>query len=110
MHSLAHLLALISLPTLQTQPDTNARISGHALSAYNGRPIAGVTISVAKVERFTVTDSNGGVTLSGASPWVQRPGGLVVGRHNPAGHGVSVRFRREREHAGNPRGPAAEPG
>src|SRR6266571_302292 len=63
MHSLALLLALISLPTLQTQPDTTARISGHALSAYNGRPIAGVTISVAAMERFTVTDSNGGFAL-----------------------------------------------
>src|SRR2546428_11167759 len=81
MHSLAHLLALISLPTLQTQPDTNARISGHALSAYNGRPIAGVTISVAKVERFTVTDSNGGVTPSGVSPGPARMRVLFSGRH-----------------------------
>jgi len=72
MHSLAHLLALISLPTLQTQPDTTARISGHALSAYNGRPITGVTISVAAVERFTVTDSNGGFTLSGLPAGPQR--------------------------------------
>src|SRR2546426_9443558 len=80
MHSLAHLLALISLPTLQTQPDTTARISGHALSAYNGRPIAGVTISVAAVERFTVTDSTGGVTLSGLPAGPQRLRGSYGGR------------------------------
>src|SRR2546428_6353845 len=94
MHSLAHLLALISLPTLQTQPDTNARISGHALSAYNGRPIAGVTISVAKVERFTVTDSNGGVTLSGLPPGPPRLRGLYEGRHTQQENEVALRARR----------------
>jgi len=72
MHSLAHVLALISLPTMQTQPDTTARISGHALSTYNGRPIAGVTISVAAAERFTVTDSEGGFTLSGLPAGLQK--------------------------------------
>src|SRR2546428_2724926 len=94
MHSLAHLLALISLPTLQTQPDTNARISGHALSAYNGRPIAGVTISVAKVERFTVTDSNGGVTLSGRPAGPQRLRGLYEGRHTQQEYEVALPPRR----------------
>ncbi len=72
MHSLAHLLALISLPTLQTQPDTAALISGHALSAYNGRPLAGVTISVPAVQRSTITDAHGALTLSGLPSGPQR--------------------------------------
>src|SRR5216684_2463955 len=72
MHSLAQLLALISLPTLQTQPDTTARISGHALSAYNGRPLAGVMVSVPALARFAVTDTNGTFTLSGLPGGTQK--------------------------------------
>jgi len=71
MHSLAHLLALISVSS-QTQSDTTARINGHALSAYNGRPLAGVMISVTAAQRSTVTDANGGFTLAGLPPGPQK--------------------------------------
>jgi carboxypeptidase family protein len=72
MCSLAHLLILISLPSLQTQPDTTARIIGHALSAYNGRPLAGVMIVATAVQRFTVADAKGAFMLTGLPSGPQR--------------------------------------
>src|SRR2546423_15329118 len=80
MHSLAHLLALISVSS-QTQSDTTARINGHALSAYNGRPLAGVMISFTAAQRSTVTDANGGLSLSGLSAWPPKLPGSDAGRH-----------------------------
>jgi len=63
MHSLAHLLVLVSLVSPDAPPDQTARISGRALSAYNGKPLAGVIVSVASIERFVVTDSSGAFVL-----------------------------------------------
>lgn len=48
-----------------SQGDTAARISGRAASAYNGVPLADVTISVAGARRFAVTDSTGVFRLDG---------------------------------------------
>jgi hypothetical protein len=59
MHSLAHLLVFVSFFSPDTPLDGTARISGHALSAYNGLPLAGVTISVPAAEKSVVTDSEG---------------------------------------------------
>jgi hypothetical protein len=49
----------------QALPDTSARIRGAAISAFNGRPIAGVMISAPDVQKVAVTDSNGRFALAG---------------------------------------------
>lgn len=61
---LAPLLVLGSLAWMHTQSDTSARISGRAVSAYNGRPLAGVTVAVTAAERLVVTDSTGVFSLA----------------------------------------------
>src|SRR5919204_3524817 len=70
MYALVFLLLWGSQPTWQVQPDTSARISGHALSAYNGRPLVGVTIIAP--ERSTETDSSGSFELSGLPDGIER--------------------------------------
>jgi Carboxypeptidase regulatory-like domain len=66
MYTLAQLLfAVGSLTSLSPLPDTSARISGYALSAYNGRPLAGVMITVPELQRFALTDAHGGFTIAG---------------------------------------------
>jgi hypothetical protein len=59
--------AAIVAASLQAQslPDTSAHIRGAAISAFNGRPIAGVMISAPEVKRFVVTDSTGRFALDG---------------------------------------------
>ena len=51
--------------SLGSQVDTTATISGYARSAFNGRPLASVMISVIGTRKFTVTDSTGAFRLSG---------------------------------------------
>lgn len=58
--------------SLQLQMDSTARISGSAASAFNGRPLSGVMISVPAVRRFTVTDSTGAFELRALPPGRQR--------------------------------------
>lgn len=50
----------LQLPqTIHAQSDTTARLAGIARSAFNGRPLARVMISVPAARAFTVTDSSG---------------------------------------------------
>ncbi|HEV8509509.1 MAG TPA: carboxypeptidase-like regulatory domain-containing protein [Gemmatimonadales bacterium] len=65
MHSLAHLLVVVSLFSPDTPLDGTARITGNAVSAYNGRPLPGVMISVSEAQKAVVTDSQGRFTLTG---------------------------------------------
>ena len=71
MTTRAHLLVaacavLISLPSaLVSQTDTTASLSGKATSAFNGRPLANVMISVPAARKFVVTDSTGSFWLPG---------------------------------------------
>ena len=54
------LVVALGLPaTLHTQSDSSAAIRGTARSSFNGRPLAGVMISVPAARAFTVTDSTG---------------------------------------------------
>lgn len=59
-------LAALLLPcALYSQQDTTGTISGYAKSAFNGRPLASVMVSVAGTRQFAVTDSTGTFRLSG---------------------------------------------
>ena len=71
MHCLAHFLMLVSLSVFQAQSDTNARITGHALSAYNGRPLVGVTVTATAAGRSVVTDDKGRFLLAGLPAGMQ---------------------------------------
>jgi len=63
---LRFLPTLLVLPcALQGQAENSATISGYAKSAFNGRPLASVMISVAGTKKFAVTDSTGAFRLSG---------------------------------------------
>jgi hypothetical protein len=53
------------------QVDTTARLHGRASSSFNGRPIAGVMISVPAAHKFVVTDSSGGFWIAGLEPGAQ---------------------------------------
>lgn len=70
----ARVVLLVSLTVtaplfaLRPQADTSARISGNAMSAYNGRPLALVTISVPTIGKAVTTDSTGRFTLTGLEP------------------------------------------
>jgi hypothetical protein len=77
---------LASSVQAQSLPDTSARIRGAAISSYNGRPIAGVTVAAPEVQKFTVTDSSGGFALEG----------LPAGRHTIR---VSYAGRETRDYA-----------
>ncbi|HET8712845.1 MAG TPA: carboxypeptidase regulatory-like domain-containing protein [Gemmatimonadales bacterium] len=57
-------LALLA-SSFQASADSTARIRGKAGSAFNGQPLAGVTITVAAVKRSVVTDSTGVFSLDG---------------------------------------------
>lgn len=56
--------AALLISSLQALSDTSARIRGAAISSFNGRPLAGVTISAPDVQRVAVTDSNGRFELA----------------------------------------------
>lgn len=56
---------------LRPQADTSARISGNAISAYNGRPLALVMIAVPTAGKAVVTDSTGRFLLTGLEPGEQ---------------------------------------
>lgn len=56
---------LVSSVQARALSDTSARIRGAAISDFNGRPIAGVMISVPEVKKFVVTDSDGQFALAG---------------------------------------------
>ena len=58
----------VPLVPLCPQTDTSARISGSAISAYNGRPLAMVMIAVPAAGKVAVTDSTGRFALSGLEP------------------------------------------
>jgi hypothetical protein len=58
-------LSSVALGSLRAQADTSARISGTALSAYNGKPLAGVRIAVPAAQKLVVTDSSGFFAVSG---------------------------------------------
>src|SRR5256885_10827123 len=59
--------AAILASSLQAQAlsDTTAAIRGSAISDFNGRPLAGVMISMPEVKKFVVTDSDGQFALAG---------------------------------------------
>ncbi|HKA57547.1 MAG TPA: carboxypeptidase regulatory-like domain-containing protein, partial [Gemmatimonadales bacterium] len=59
MYLLAHFVVLVSLFSPDAPPDQTGRIAGRALSAYNGKPLAGVIVSLPAIERSVVTDSAG---------------------------------------------------
>ncbi len=63
--SLSVLVLLVGSAPAQAPSDTSARIRGSAISDFNGRPIAGVMISVPEVKKFVVTDSDGQFALTG---------------------------------------------
>lgn len=58
-------VVLVSPSQAQALSDTSARIRGSAISDFNGRPLAGVIISVPEVKQFAVTDSSGQFALAG---------------------------------------------
>jgi hypothetical protein len=66
-------LALLA-SVLQASDDSTSQIRGRVSSAFNGKPIAGVTISDPRVKRSVVTDSTGMFWLDGlpAGPCVIR--------------------------------------
>jgi len=59
------IVAAASLAALHPQVDSTARIRGQATSSFDGRPIAGVMISVPAAQKFVVTDSKGTFGLDG---------------------------------------------
>ena len=63
--------AVAPLAQARPQTDTSARLSGHALSAYNGRPLAMVTVAVPAVGKSVMTDSTGRFSLTGLPPGEQ---------------------------------------
>ena len=67
MITLAAVAAVVLVSPLQAQAlsDTSAHIRGSAISDFNGRALAGVTISVPEVKKFVVTDSDGQFALAG---------------------------------------------
>jgi len=58
----------VPLVPLCPQTDTSARISGNAISAYNGRPLAMVMVAVPAAGKAVVTDSTGRFVLTGLAP------------------------------------------
>jgi hypothetical protein len=57
---------------LHAQTDTTARLTGTARSSFNGRPLAGVMVSVPAARKFVVTDSTGAFSLFGLPTGRQR--------------------------------------
>lgn len=56
--------AVMLVSSLQSQANL-VRIRGQATSSYNGRPLAGVMVSVPEARTFTVTDASGVFRLDG---------------------------------------------
>lgn len=74
MSRLARLLLAVGFASavpfvpLRPQSDTSARISGSALSAYNGRPLAMVIVAIPAAGKSVTTDSTGRFALTGLPP------------------------------------------
>lgn len=64
--------AAMLVASLQAQGDSVARIRGTATSSRNGRPIAGVMISVPQVRKSVVTDAKGKFRLDGLPEGAQK--------------------------------------
>ncbi|HWC74115.1 MAG TPA: carboxypeptidase regulatory-like domain-containing protein [Gemmatimonadales bacterium] len=64
MHALLQLLLLIPLVTPDTSANQAARLTGYALSAYNGRPLQGVVVSVSDADKSVVTDAQGAFAIN----------------------------------------------
>jgi hypothetical protein len=79
MYPLAQLLVVVSLLSPDT-PDKSARITGRALSAYNGRALAGVVVSVPALDRSVTTDSAGAFEITGIPAGKQRVRVIYDGR------------------------------
>lgn len=70
--NLLFLVAAVLPCALHAQTDTTARLAGTARSAFNGRPLAGVMVSVPSARKFVVTDSTGAFSLVGLPTGPQR--------------------------------------
>jgi hypothetical protein len=88
-------LALVLPRTLSSQVDTTATISGRAASSLNGRPLAGVMISVPAARKLIVTDSTGRFTLDGLPAGRQKVRISFDGRATEE-HEFELRARRTR--------------
>lgn len=60
------------LAALQPQVDSTARLQGQVISSFNGRPIAGVMISVPQAHRLVATDAKGAFRLDGLAAGAQK--------------------------------------
>ena len=69
---IAHLLVMATLVASSHDVDTTAVLRGKASSSFNGRPLAGVMISVPAVQKWVVTDSTGTFRLTGLPAGLQR--------------------------------------
>src|ERR1051325_9879576 len=73
MMALPVVTALLAASAPLNQVDTTAGLRGRAASSFNGRPLAGVMISVPAAHKFIVTDSTGAFWIAGLPP-----GGQIV--------------------------------
>jgi hypothetical protein len=85
------------LCALPHQADTSAHLSGNAISAYNGRPLALVMIAVPTAGKSVVTDSTGRFLLTGLEPGeqivhVSFQGQEIVDRTFSLRHGRTTRI------------------
>lgn len=76
---LAVLTASFAVP-LVSQQDTSAQLAGTAKSAYDGRPLVGVMVSVPAARQFGVTDSTGAFRIGKLPPGRQRVRIAYAGR------------------------------
>lgn len=80
---LRSLAVALSFPcALPAQADNTAAIGGYARSSFNGRPLAGVMISVPAARKFSVTDSTGRFALGGLPAGRQRVRVVYEGRNS----------------------------
>jgi|SRR5712691_5240585 len=75
-----HLLVSFAATPLCAQRDTTARITGTAISALNGEPLAGVMIAVPAAQQFVVTDSTGTFEVTGLTAGRQKVRIAYAGR------------------------------
>ena len=73
MMALPVVTALLAASAPLNQVDTTAGLRGRAASSFNGRPLAGVMISIPAAHKFIVTDSTGTFWIAGLPP-----GGQIV--------------------------------
>lgn len=76
---LAVLTAAVPGP-LASQQDSTAQLAGTARSAYDGRPLVGVMVSVPAARQFGVTDSTGAFRIGKLAAGRQRVRILYAGR------------------------------